>query len=269
MPRKSRRSGLDRLTWRPPTGRVARAATASEAEGEASATARKTPKKGKEPKIGLRQLLHFATPLDYLCLLIAVPCAAGTGFLQVNRHSLAGRPHLAVNTRGTPSPCPRDRCGSSPHSRFPAISCGADRLHDSANRRHQHFALLPQVSILFIFGALLDSLGSTSAGWIERYERRTLTAGHQAFTRSLATWDGHTGATQPHPQALLSHSGCHTSRATRTEDERADVRSIARARARLLEPGVTRDCPRAGDGRARARNLLARKPGGLDAASQY
>ena len=139
MPRKSRRTvqraepALDRRTWRPPTGRVARAATASEAEGEASAAARKTPKKGKEPKIGLLQLLHFATPLDYLCLSIAVPCAAGTGFLQVNRHSLAGRPHLAVNTRGTPSPCPRDRCGSSPHSRFPAISCGADRLHDSAN----------------------------------------------------------------------------------------------------------------------------------------
>ncbi|EOD38885.1 putative ABC transporter [Emiliania huxleyi CCMP1516] len=105
MPRKSRRTvqradpALDRRTWRPATGR---AATASEAEGEASAAARKTPKKGKEPKIGLLQLLHFATPLDYLCLSIAVPCAAGTGFLQV--------------------------------------------------------------SILFIFGALLDSLGSTSAG---------------------------------------------------------------------------------------------------------
>ena len=101
MPRKSRRTvqradpALDRRTWRPPTGRVARAATASEAEGEASAAARKTPKKGKEPKIGLLQLLHFATPLDYLCLSIAVPCAAGTGFLQVTRTTpppLAWRP---------------------------------------------------------------------------------------------------------------------------------------------------------------------------------
>ena len=111
MPRKSRRPvqrgdpTLDRRTWRPPTGRVARAATAS----EASATARKTPKKAKEPKIGLLQLLHFATPLDYICLSIAVPCAAWTGFLQVTRTTPP--PPLAVNTRGNPSPCPRDRCG--------------------------------------------------------------------------------------------------------------------------------------------------------------
>ena len=112
MPRKSRRTvqradpALDRRTWRPATGR---AATASEAEGEASA-ARKTPKKGKEPKIGLLQLLHFATPLDYLCLSIAVPCAAGTGFLQVTRTTpppLACRPPASGRKHaGKPQPLP-------------------------------------------------------------------------------------------------------------------------------------------------------------------
>ena len=72
MPRKSRRTvqraepAIDERTSRPPTGHT-----------------RKMPK--KEPKIRLLQLLHFATPLDYLCLSIAVPCAAGTGFLQATR----------------------------------------------------------------------------------------------------------------------------------------------------------------------------------------
>jgi hypothetical protein len=45
------------------------------------------PKKAKpppQPKVGMLDLLQFATPLDWLCISLAIPFAMLTGFLQVS-----------------------------------------------------------------------------------------------------------------------------------------------------------------------------------------